>query len=80
MLSLANQLKPYFVLMTLMINYSPHVEKAEYGDCLLKVVMDFRSCIAQDQGVISMLLDITAAFDTADYVIWLGRFASRLGI
>ena len=47
---------------------------------LSKVVRDIRSCINHDQGVILMLLDISAAFETVDYDMLVGRlFTSRLG-
>jgi len=47
----------------------------------LKVVSDIRSFIDQDQGVILILLDLSAAFDTVYYDILVGGIVtSILGI
>ena len=46
----------------------------------LKVVSDICCCIDQNQGVIRMLLDLGAAFDTVDYDILVGYRASRLDL
>jgi exonuclease III len=47
---------------------------------LLKVVSDIRCSIDNNQGVILLLLDLSAAFDTVDYQILFDRLARRLGI
>jgi len=51
---------------------SAYGKKHNTSTAHLKVVGDIRSCIDQDQGVILMLLDISAAFDTVDYDILAG--------
>jgi len=46
---------------------------------LLNVVSDIYSFIDQDQDVILMLFDLSAAFDTLDCDVLVGHLASRLG-
>ena len=47
---------------------------------LLKVVSDIRCSIDNSQGVILLLLDLSAAFDTVDYQILFDRLVRQLGI
>ena len=79
--AVANQLKSYLCANNLDDELqSAYRKKHSTETALLKVVSDIRSCIDQDQGVILMLLDLSAAFDTVDYDILVGRLASKLGI
>jgi len=47
---------------------------------LLKVISDIRCSIENNQVVILLLLDLSAAFDTVDYQILFDRLARQLGI
>ena len=47
---------------------------------LLKVVSDIRRSLDSNKGVVLLMLDLSAAFDTVDYDILLRRLTRRLGI
>ena len=47
---------------------------------LLKVISDIRRSLDSNKGVIMLLLDLSAAFDTVDYDILFQRLTRRLGI
>lgn len=77
----ANQLKTYLSDNNLDDKLqSAYRAKHSTETALLKVVSDIRCSIDNNRGVILMLLDLSAAFDTVDYDILVGRLASRLGI
>jgi hypothetical protein len=79
--AVANQLKSYLYANNLDDELqSAYRKKHSTQTALLKVVSDIRSCIDQDQGVIIMLLHLSAAFGTVDCDILVGRLTSRLGI
>jgi len=79
--AVADQIKSYLCANNLDDELqSAYRKKHSTETALLKVVSDIRSCIDQDKGVVLMLLDLSAAFDTVDYDILIGRLTNRLGI
>ena len=77
----ANQLK-YYVNTNNLDEELQSVYRTLYSTetALLKVVGDICCSVDNNQSVILLLLDLSAAFDTANYQILFDRLARRLGI
>jgi hypothetical protein len=76
-----DQLKSYLYANNLDDEVQPAYKKNHSTETtLLEVVSDIYSSIDQHQGMILMLLDLHATFDTVNYDILVGQLARRLGI
>ena len=79
--AVANQLKSY--ISTNNLDTEPQLAygaKHSMETALLKVVRNICLASDQNQGVILMLLDLSAAFDTVDHDINIGQLINWLGI